>query len=216
MITVFRNEKFSIRKAILGSFENNCYIIECAVTKSLIVIDAPIGIGQVFSSLDVSKIKYLLITHGHFDHIDGLAEIRSDLQNVVIGIDNKDAETLIVDQIDFLKNSQIVKNGELEIKVLSTPGHTFGSVCFLLNDHLFSGDTLFPGGPGRTDSKPSFECILDSIDKKIMNLSENTQIHPGHGISTNLRNEKKQYLGFIQTYYQERDNVYGHVSWTQR
>ena len=216
MITVFRNEKFSIRKAILGSFENNCYIIECAVTKSLIVIDAPIGIGQVFSSLDVSKIKYLLITHGHFDHIDGLAEIRSDLQNVVIGIDNKDAETLIADQIDFLKNSQIVKNGELEIKVLSTPGHTFGSVCFLLNDHLFSGDTLFPGGPGRTDSKPSFECILDSIDKKIMNLSENTQIHPGHGISTNLRNEKKQYLGFIQTYYQERDNVYGHVSWTQR
>ena len=216
MITVFRNEKFSIRKAILGSFENNCYIIECAVTKSLIVIDAPIGIGQVFSSLDVSKIKYLLITHGHFDHIDGLAEIRSDLQNVVIGIDNKDAETLIVDQIDFLKNSQIVKNGELEIKVLSTPGHTFGSVCFLLNDHLFSGDTLFPGGPGRTDSKPSFECILDSIDQKIMNLSENTQIHPGHGISTNLRNEKKQYLGFIQTYYQERDNVYGHVSWTQR
>tara|TARA_B100000749_G_scaffold99604_1_gene75941 strand:- start:681 stop:1331 length:651 start_codon:yes stop_codon:yes gene_type:complete len=216
MITVFRNEKFSIRKAILGSFENNCYIIECAVTKSLIVIDAPIGIGQVFSSLDVSKIKYLLITHGHFDHIDGLAEIRSDLQNVVIGIDNKDAETLIVDQIDFLKNSQIVKNGELEIKVLSTPGHTFGSVCFLLNDHLFSGDTLFPGGPGRTDSKPSFECILDSIDKKIMNLSETTQIHPGHGISTNLRNEKKQYLGFIQTYYQERDNVYGHVSWTQR
>ena len=216
MMTVFRNEKFSIRKAILGSFENNCYIIECAVTKSLIVIDAPIGIGQVFSSLDVSKIKYLLITHGHFDHIDGLAEIRSDLQNVVIGIDNKDAETLIADQIDFLKNSQIVKNGELEIKVLSTPGHTFGSVCFLLNDHLFSGDTLFPGGPGRTDSKPSFECILDSIDKKIMNLSENTQIHPGHGISTNLRNEKKQYLEFIQTYYQERDNVYGHVSWTQR
>lgn len=215
-MTVFRNEKFSIRKAILGSFENNCYIIECAVTKSLIVIDAPIGIGQVFSSLDVSKIKYLLITHGHFDHIDGLAEIRSDLQNVVIGIDNKDAETLIADQIDFLKNSQIVKNGELEIKVLSTPGHTFGSVCFLLNDHLFSGDTLFPGGPGRTDSKPSFECILDSIDKKIMNLSENTQIHPGHGISTNLRNEKKQYLEFIQTYYQERDNVYGHVSWTQR
>tara|TARA_B100001750_G_C15519260_1_gene610023 strand:- start:1110 stop:1760 length:651 start_codon:yes stop_codon:yes gene_type:complete len=216
MITVFRNEKFSIRKAILGSFENNCYIIECTVTKSLIVIDAPIGIGQVFSSLDVSKIKYLLITHGHFDHIDGLAEIRSDLQNVVIGIDNKDAEALIVDQIDFLKNSQIVKNGELEIKVLSTPGHTFGSVCFLLNDHLFSGDTLFPGGPGRTDSKPSFECILDSIDTKIMNLSESTQIHPGHGISANLRNEKKQYLGFIQTYYPERDNVYGHVSWTQR
>ena len=216
MITVFQNENFSIRKAILGSFENNCYIIECAVTKSLMVIDAPIGIGQVFSSLDVSKIRYLLISHGHFDHIDGLAEIRSDLQNVVIGIDNKDAETLIVDQVDFLKDSQIVENGKLEIKVLSTPGHTFGSVCFLLNDHLFSGDTLFPGGPGRTDSKSSFECILDSIDKKIMNLPETTQIHPGHGISVNLRNEKKQYLGFIQTPYQDRDNVFGHVSWTQR
>ena len=215
LITLFENEKFSIRKVILGSFENNCYIIECAITKSLTIIDAPIGIGQVFSSLDVSKIKYLLITHGHFDHIEGLSEIRSNLKNIVIGIDNKDVKTLIVDKVDFLKDSQIVENGKLTIKILSTPGHTLGSLCFLLNDHLFSGDTLFPGGPGRTDSNKSFECILGSINK-LMSLSENTLIHPGHGISTKLSDEKKQYSDFIQKYYPGTDNLYGHVSWINR
>ena len=215
MITLVENEKFSIRKFVLGSFENNCYVIQCNVTKSLVVIDAPIGIGEVFYSLDISKIKCLLITHGHFDHVDGLSEIRNSLKDIVIAIDNKDAERLIVDHVSFLKNSQIIQNGELKIKVLSTPGHTSGSVCFLLNDHLFSGDTLFLGGPGRTDSKTSFELILDSIDKKIMNLPETTLIYPGHGIHTSLINEKKQYLTFIQTYSRNKDNVYGHVSWDQ-
>jgi glyoxylase-like metal-dependent hydrolase (beta-lactamase superfamily II) len=87
---------------------------------------------------------------------------------------------------------------KIKIEVIHTPGHTPGSVCFRIEDYLISGDTIFPGGPGRTETPEDFQQILKSLREKIFLLPDKTKIYPGHGTDTVLKREKAAYTGFLR------------------
>ena len=101
--------------------------------------------------------------------------------------------------------------GEIKLEVIHTPGHTLGSLCFRVGRYLISGDTIFPGGPGRTWSPNGFKQIIESITGKIMILPEDTQIYPGHGPSTVLKKEKEEFAIFTSRPLDP--NLYGQVTW---
>jgi hydroxyacylglutathione hydrolase len=136
------------------------------------------------------KVKYILITHGHRDHIGALEEVRSRT-GAQVGIHEQDARALQRPPDFFLRDGQTLTFGDLTLEVLHTPGHSPGAVCLLAGKILFSGDTIFPNGPGNTEiPRADYQEILQSIHSKIFTLPEDTVIYPGHGLETTVRREK--------------------------
>jgi glyoxylase-like metal-dependent hydrolase (beta-lactamase superfamily II) len=112
----------------------------------------------------------------------------------------------------LLEDGQTISCGDVRLEVLHTPGHTPGSVCFLMDTYLVSGDTLFPGGPGKTWSAAGFGQILDSIERRILSLPDDTRIYPGHGEGTTLQAERSAIEAFCA---KPRDrSLYGDVLWS--
>ena len=96
----------------------------------------------------------------------------------------------------LLQDGDVMTFGKIQLNVLHTPGHTPGSLCFFTDIYLISGDTLFPGGPGKTGSPADFKKIIESITAKLFNLPDDTQVYPGHGASTIIGNEKRAFSEF--------------------
>jgi glyoxylase-like metal-dependent hydrolase (beta-lactamase superfamily II) len=126
------------------------------------------------------------------DHTGALTELKSKLQ-IIVAAHPLDAVNLPLLPDLSIQDGDILPIGRIELRVLHTPGHTPGSVCFLTGKHLISGDTLFPGGPGKTGSPSDFRQIVQSLTGKIFSLPEITQIYPGHGDSTTLGKEKEAF-----------------------
>ena len=150
-----------------------------------------------------ANLKYILLTHGHFDHVAGIRnnpDVKIVMHENDFGILNKVNNYMLmfgmpemtIPKIDILVNDgDILKLGNLEIKVIHTPGHTQGSVCYLADDKLFSGDTIFRESVGRCDLEGGdFNQIIESIENKIFTLPEDTLIYPGHGKMTSVGLEK--------------------------
>jgi glyoxylase-like metal-dependent hydrolase (beta-lactamase superfamily II) len=111
----------------------------------------------------------------------------------------------------LLEDGEKVSYGNTSLKVLHTPGHTPGSLCFLMGKYLISGDTIFPGGPGKTKSPTDLKLIIESITRKIFVLPDDTAIYPGHGDSTLLRKEKEELSIFSSRSHDP--NLFGDVLW---
>ena len=192
----------------------NCYIIQDEETKETMVIDPAGDVDKIVEMLDIlqAKLKYIYITHCHGDHIGGVKELKERYGGQII-TERKSAENLLNSDINLtsyigmggltvevdarIDEGDLLHLGELEFKVLHTPGHTSGSSCLYCEDEklLFSGDTLFRGTWGRTDTPTgNFDDIINSITKKLMILPDETIVYPGHGKSTMIREEKPIYL----------------------
>ena len=192
----------------------NCYIIQDEETKETMVIDPAGDVDKIVEMLDIlqAKLKYIYITHCHGDHIGGVKELKERYGGQII-TERNSAENLLNPDINLttyigfggltieadarIDEGDLLHLGELEFKVLHTPGHTSGSSCLYCEDEklLFSGDTLFRGTWGRTDTPTgNFDDIINSITKKLMILPDETIVYPGHGKSTMIREEKPIYL----------------------
>lgn len=192
----------------------NCYIIQDEETKETMVIDPAGDVDKIVEMLDIlkSKLKYIYITHCHGDHIGGVKQLKERCGGQII-TERSSAENLLNPDINLttyigigglsvevdarIDEGDLLHLGELEFQVLHTPGHTSGSSCLYCEKEklLFSGDTLFRGTWGRTDTPTgSFEDIINSITKKLMILPDETIVYPGHGKSTMIREEKPIYL----------------------
>lgn len=184
-----------------GVYEANCYILVDSETKDCAIIDAGGDAGKISAAVESMQgnPKYLLLTHGHFDHVGGVKEICSKY-DIPFYISKTDEEYMEKDNSVFgtlpkasgyLKEGDVVKLGSREIKVIETPGHTKGGLCFLIYGKLFTGDTLFQGSIGRTDFiGGDMKEIISSIKNKLLPLGDDVEVYPGHGPSSSIKFEK--------------------------
>jgi glyoxylase-like metal-dependent hydrolase (beta-lactamase superfamily II) len=199
-----------IIKMELGPWGTNAYIIVCQATGDSILVDAPGDADKVLKQLASTRPKYILLTHTHIDHIGALEELKAKLK-VPVALHPKDAVRLSLHSDMELKDGDRVPVGKLKLKVLHTPGHTPGSLCFLVGRHLISGDTIFPGGPGKTGTPADFKQIVKSIKTRLFVLPDDTQVYPGHGEGTVLGKEKKEFAMFASKPHDQ--NLCGDVLW---
>ena len=195
MAIVARDDRVQIESMALGPFGTNAYVLRCLKTGDSVVVDAPGEVERILEGLEGTNPRYILMTHDHLDHVGALSELKSIL-NVPVAAHARDTGNLPVSPEVLLKDGDVVGFGDIRLEVLHTPGHTPGSLCFLLDRYLLSGDTLFPGGPGKTSSPADLGQIIESITTKIFPLPDDTKVYPGHGDSTVLGKEKKAFEVF--------------------
>ncbi|MBO5321821.1 MAG: MBL fold metallo-hydrolase [Clostridia bacterium] len=190
----------------LNIWMTNCYLIE--TEKTAIIIDPAFKRQKLVDFLKENehKERLVLITHGHFDHIGGAVNLREET-GVKIGIGALDNPALSDDDLncaasfnrsltpfdaDYLYNDgDIVKVGDIELKVIATPGHTVGGVSYTTENLVFTGDTLFKVSVGRTDFAGGDFSVLEKSIKKLYTLPDETVVYPGHGESTTIGFEKQ-------------------------
>lgn len=208
--TLLLNRKIKIEKFVLGSFNTNAYIITCQNTGQSVLLDAPSEAETLMKYLNNTYPQYILLTHAHPDHIGALSEIKKQLELPLAAHEAETQNLPLIPDLLLEEGSQI-SFGELQFKVLHTPGHTPGSLCYRAGTYLFAGDTLFPGGPGKTFSPEGFSQILESISHKLFLLPEETIVLPGHGDSTTIKKEKEEYKIFSSR--EHHAELYGDVEW---
>lgn len=210
MTTVLQDDRIKIDRLELAPFGTNSYILTCRENGESVLVDAPGEVNRILEALKATHPQYILITHDHFDHIGALSEVKSAL-DVPVAAHAADAKYLPIPANILLHDGDEISFGVIRLKVLHTPGHTPGSVCFLVDNYLIAGDTLFPGGPGKTKSPADFRRIIESISQKILGLSDDTQVYPGHGEATTVRKAKQLYEVFSSRPHDP--NLCGDVEW---
>ncbi len=179
-----------MKKLEVGTFENNCYLLISSRTMESAIIDPSAEPERILEEAGKTKVKFILITHGHMDHVGALEEVREQTR-APVGIHERDARALGRPPDFFLEDGQTLTFGEVSLKILHTPGHSPGGVCLLVGKVLLSGDTIFPNGPGNTAiPRSEYQEILRSIHSKIFTLPDDTVIYPGHGLETTVGREK--------------------------
>lgn len=206
------NPDFVIERLELGKWKTNAYIIVCKSTGKSGLIDIPSGAPTIIKHLRDTTLECMLLTHNHRDHTGGLRTLRERIL-APLAINEFDNQKILPIRPDMaLSDGDNVIIGNLRIQCIYTPGHTPGSMCFKLDKYLFSGDTIFPGGPGRTNSPEQFERIIKSIGKKIIVLPDDTEVFPGHGPATVLKIEKQAFDVFLKK--EHPFELCGDVLWT--
>lgn len=210
MVVVAKDDAIQIERLELGPFGTNAYIVICQKTRDSVLIDAPAEANTIMDRLKSTNPKYILLTHNHMDHTGALAELRTKLK-IPLAAHALDARNLPSPPEMLLNDGDTVSFGNLKFEVLHTPGHTPGGLCFKAGCYLISGDTIFPGGPGKTWSPVDFKQIIESITGKIFVLPDDTQIYPGHGDGTVLKKAKDEFAVFSSRPHSP--DLYGSVLW---
>jgi glyoxylase-like metal-dependent hydrolase (beta-lactamase superfamily II) len=187
---IWSDARAEIHQIVVGPMDNNVYIVRCRRSGEAMLIDAANeheALLEICARLNVTNV---VETHGHWDHIQAVPAVRE--AGIAVAVTQADAGMLPSYDL-ILGDDEVLSVGDLRIRTLTTPGHTAGSICFALEgtDLLFTGDTLFPGGPGNTQlSGGDFEAIITSIDRRIFaKFDPRTVVLPGHGLATTVGNE---------------------------
>lgn len=178
-----------VHKVVVGPVENNVFVIRCTSTGEAVLIDAANEHERLLDLCRGLGVRTVLETHGHWDHIQAIPAVRE--AGYEVGVTAEDAAML--PSYDYLlEDDTVVEVGRLRLRTLHTPGHTPGSMSFHVEGTplLFTGDTLFPGGPGATQYGGDFATIIGSIEGRIFGkFDESTIVLPGHGLDTTLGTE---------------------------
>ena len=179
-----------IQTLAVGPYDNRCYIVSSQT--EAVIIDAADEADRIIDACEGLVVFAVLTTHGHSDHIAALDLVQKEFE-VPHHLHQADVEIAGRKPDEPLSDGQEIRVGEINLWVVHTPGHTPGSVCFVVEPSLFSGDTLFPGGPGATRwAYSSFGQIMDSIEQRLMALPDTTVVYPGHGLGTTIGAERPQ------------------------
>lgn len=196
-----------VKRIPAGVYAANCYVLTDEESKECAVIDPGGDSEDIISYLDSigSKVKYILLTHGHMDHTGAVGQLKEKYE-IPAYISSYDNELIINGELMFgplrykaesvvligkIDKNKIFQLGNTEIKCIETPGHTPGGVCFLVQDKLFTGDTLFLRSIGRTDlSGGNLDTLISSIKNKLLTLDGSTTVYPGHGPQSSIKYER--------------------------
>ncbi|MDY5578149.1 MAG: MBL fold metallo-hydrolase [Lachnospiraceae bacterium] len=207
-------DKIKIRTLVLGSVQTNCYLVYRENKEEALIIDPAAGASVIEQAVDELHLKpqAILLTHGHFDHIGAAMEIKrhygikiyaNELEKDVLNNSYHNLSELMTDRAfaieadEYVGDGTVLSLGGFQICAISTPGHTKGGMCYLVSAEeesvLFSGDTLFAGSVGRYDFPTSSGTTLfASIRHKLMTLSDDLEVYPGHGMSTTIGRERAE------------------------
>lgn len=194
-----------------GPLGVNTYVLKDKASKEAVIIDLGGSFKTIKSNLDKEgyTIKYILNTHGHFDHVFGEIEVIKDFPEIPILINKEDEahysrlqeelqmwgyhfQTEPLKPTGFIDENSKLEIGGTPIKILYTPGHSKGSLSYFIDNKLFSGDALFYNSIGRTDFfDGDYDTLINSIKQKMLPLPDTTIVYPGHGPSTTIKNEKQ-------------------------
>jgi len=173
---------------VKGEHEVNAYVVSCATTREAVVIDPVLPADKLLDQLVGLQVRWIVATHGHTGHLAGKDAVR-DATGATTAMHVADAKAFLRSADHYLADDEELTFGRFSMRVLYTPGHSPGSLCFLIGNHLFTGDTLLAGGIGRERPQTDLRKQLMSIGTRIASLPFNTAIYPGHGSVTNLANE---------------------------
>lgn len=190
-----------------GLFGSNCYIL--GDNGEGVVIDPGVEAGEILGAAEKNslKVKYIILTHTHIDHICYMDELR-DLTGAKVAVHKADSDTFsnpvlngsvlmgqnisFKDADIFLKEGDVLEVGSLKLNIIHTPGHTPGGICIKVDNNIFTGDTLFRLSIGRTDlGRGSYEELINSIKSRLMILDDNVKVYPGHNEPTTIGFERK-------------------------
>lgn len=196
----------SVKSAVFGGLQNNCYLITDKDTNKSALVDCTEFSDRMLDFIGNSDLEYILLTHGHFDHIGGVSEI-SERFNAKVVISSIDAPMLSSSKLSLaafcgavhnnssaditVEDNDVIELGNSEIYVISTPGHTSGSVCYMCDDNLFTGDTMFFSSCGRTDFPTGSPVDMQKSLNKLASLNGDYKIFAGHDRQSTLDFERK-------------------------
>ena len=186
------NADVEVHKVVVGSYDNNVFVINCRQTGESVLIDAANEHERLLELCQRLDVRRVLETHGHFDHIGAVPQIRE--AGYEVGVTAADAPMLKDVGYDvFIDDAEVIEIGRLRLHAIHNPGHTPGSISFAVEGTplLFTGDTLFPGGPGATKFPGGdFTTIIHSIEDKLFTFPDETIVLPGHGVDTTIGTER--------------------------
>jgi glyoxylase-like metal-dependent hydrolase (beta-lactamase superfamily II) len=186
----WEGEGAEVHKVVVGPMENNVFVLRCTGTGEAVLVDAANEAERLLGMAKQLGVGRVLTTHGHWDHIQAVPEVREAGYRVAVSAGDAG---MLPAYDDVLEDDATVEVGRLRLRTILTPGHTPGSMCFRLEGQplLFSGDTLFPGGPGATKFEGGdFPTIIRSIDDRLFRpLDADTVVLPGHGDRTTIGTE---------------------------
>jgi glyoxylase-like metal-dependent hydrolase (beta-lactamase superfamily II) len=185
------DSRAEVHKVVVGPMDNNVYVLRCTETGEAVLIDAANEHDLLLELCRDLGVGRVLETHGHWDHIQAVPHLREAGYDVSVTAQDAD----MLDSYDqIMDDDTVIEVGNLHLHTIHTPGHTLGSMCFRLAEAplVFSGDTLFPGGPGNTSFEGgNFDTIIESIEDRLFRpLSADTLVLPGHGDDTTIGAEQ--------------------------
>ena len=196
----WRDTNVEVHKVVVGPFDNTVFVVRCRRSGEAVLIDAANEHEQLLALCQRLGVKRVLETHGHWDHIQAIPALRE--AGYQVAVTAADAPRLKDVGYDvFIDDAEVIEVGDLRLRAIHNPGHTEGSISFHVVDTplLFTGDTLFPGGPGNTQLEGGdFATIIKSIDNKLFTFSAETIVLPGHGLDTTIGAERPQLSGWVE------------------
>src|SRR3954454_21484783 len=194
------DSRLEVHKLVVGSYDNNVFVLRCRETGESVLIDAANEHEKLLELCTALNVKRVLETHGHFDHIQAVPTMRE--RGLEVAISSADAPMLKKVGYDvFLDDAEVIEVGRLRLHAIHNPGHTPGSISFQIEGTplLFTGDTLFPGGPGNTSFPDAdFDTIITSITSKLFTFPDDTIVLPGHGDNTTIGTERPHLEEWIE------------------
>jgi len=188
----WHDSNVEVHKLVVGPYNNNVFVIRCRATGDAVLIDAANEHEKLLELCTQLGVRRVLETHGHWDHIQAIPAMRE--AGYEVAVTAADAPRLKDVGYDvFIDDAEVIEVGNLRLLAIHNPGHTEGSISFAVVDTplLFTGDTLFPGGPGNTALEGGdFATIIQSIDNKLFTFPPDTIVLPGHGLDTTIGAER--------------------------
>jgi glyoxylase-like metal-dependent hydrolase (beta-lactamase superfamily II) len=198
MTLLISDTGYEVHAVVVGPMDNNVFVIRCTGTGEAVLIDAANEHERLLDLCGALGVRRVLETHGHWDHIQAVPAVRDAGYDVAITAADSD---MLESYDSLLDDESVIEFGRLRLRTIATPGHTRGSMCFALDGApvLFSGDTLFPGGPGNaTFEGGDFSAIIDSIDTRLFTMAADTIVLPGHGDWTTIGAERPNLDAWIE------------------